>query len=127
MGSPPWEAVFSTDASKMLGGKENTVLLADLLEVHIAPPSKEAIKRARKSFKDVRGKVYPISEDELALRLPKADTPPPAADVVFPEEISEGPEIVLPDAATIEGDIDTASEQPAASARLEVPVTGGET
>lgn len=61
----PWTAVFSTDAGKMLTGKENTLLLEELLKVHIAPQSLQQIKRARKNFKDVRGTNYPTSDSEL--------------------------------------------------------------
>lgn len=88
MASPPWEAVFSVDGGKMLVGKENTVLLGDLLHAHIAPASMQAIKRARKDFKDIRGKPYPVTEGELAQRLPQGDVPPPPADIVLPTEIS---------------------------------------
>lgn len=55
LASPPWQAVFSPDAGKMLTGKDNTDLLCELLHVHLAPSSGQAIKRARKNFKDVRG------------------------------------------------------------------------
>lgn len=47
LASPPWQAVFSPDAGKMLTGKDNTELLCELLHVHIAPTSGQAIKRAR--------------------------------------------------------------------------------
>jgi len=40
------------------------------------PETTESIKRARKGFKDLKNKQYPISEEELATRLPKEDTPP---------------------------------------------------
>lgn len=65
----PWTAVFSSDAGKMLAGKENTVLLEELLKVHIAPQSMQEIKRARKNFKDVRGTTYPVSDVDLAVRI----------------------------------------------------------
>jgi DNA sulfur modification protein DndB len=88
MSSPPWEAVFSTDGAKMLVGKENTDLLCELLHVHIAPASGQAIKRARKNFKDIRGKQYPISEEDLAKRLPAVEPPPPTTPIITPTEIS---------------------------------------
>lgn len=93
LASPPWQAVFSSDGGKMLVGKENTELLAELLHVHLAPTSGQAIKRARKKFKDVRGTSYLITEEELATRLSaeppiQASTPP-----LLPTEISvENPE-----------------------------------
>lgn len=74
--SPPWLAVFSPDAGKMLSGKDNADLLYQLLRVHLAPSSTQEIKRARKSFKDIRGLQYPIAEDELAKRLQTGDRAP---------------------------------------------------
>lgn len=69
MKDAPWAAVFSEAGGNMLTGKDNTDLLAELLRVHIAPPSKQAIKNARTTFKNVRGQNYPISEDEMAKNL----------------------------------------------------------
>lgn len=89
MGAAPWEAVFSVDGGKMLVGKENTMLLAELLRVHLAPTSGQAIKRARKNFRDIRGKQYPVAEDDLAKRVPKGDTPATAAaPLTLPTELS---------------------------------------
>jgi DNA sulfur modification protein DndB len=88
LSSPPWIAVFSTDGGKMLVGKENTELLAELLRVHIAPKSGQAIKHARKNFKEVRGAPYPVPEEELALRLPTVQPSPSSVSVVLPTEIS---------------------------------------
>jgi DNA sulfur modification protein DndB len=88
MSSPPWEAVFSADAGKMLVGKENTQLLSELLHAHLAPTSAQSIKRARKNFKDIRGKQYPVSDEDLAKRLPAGDVPPPTTPIVLPAEIS---------------------------------------
>ncbi len=92
LASPPWQAVFTTDGAKMLTGKENTELLCELLHVHIAPTSAQAIKRARKNFKDVRGVQYPVSEDELVKRVPDVEPSPPPAPIVLPIEISVEPE-----------------------------------
>ncbi len=88
MASPPWESVFSVDGGKMLVGKENTTLLGDLLHVHLAPRSGQDIKRARKAFKDVRGKQYPVAEEELAKRIPQGEVRPVLAPIVLPAEIS---------------------------------------
>lgn len=88
LASPPWQAVFSSDGGKMLVGKENTELLADLLNVHLAPTSGQAIKRARKKFKDVRGTAYSITEEELAARIPAEQPSETVAPVVLPTEIS---------------------------------------
>lgn len=97
MGSAPWTAVFSADSGKMLTGKDNTELLLRLLRVHLAPESKSDIQRARKSYKDVRNAAYPVGEDELAKNLVSVTTPRPAVKVTLPEEVSDGPEVVLPD------------------------------
>ncbi|WP_184196316.1 DNA sulfur modification protein DndB [Armatimonas rosea] len=69
MGAAPWIAVFSPDSGKMLTGKDNTELLVRLLRVHLAPESKSDIQRARKSYKDIRGGMYPISEEDLTKNL----------------------------------------------------------
>jgi len=69
IGKAPWTAVYAptTDGKggKMLGGKENTNLLLNLLRCHIAPQSKQAIKNARKEYKEVRGQQYAFSEEQL--------------------------------------------------------------
>jgi DNA sulfur modification protein DndB len=70
LAAPPWIAVFSVEGKKMIPGKENATLLGDLLHVHLAPKNAQVIKRARKTFKDLRGQPYPISEEDLAKRLP---------------------------------------------------------
>ena len=89
MAAPPWEVVFKVESGTMLVGKDNTVNLADLLHAHLAPASLQAIKRARKAFKDNRGKQYPVAEEELAQRLPKEDLPPPPeVNIELPAEIS---------------------------------------
>jgi DNA sulfur modification protein DndB len=88
LASPPWLAVFSAEGGKMLVGKEHTESLCELLHAHIAPTSGQAIKRARKNFKDVCGFQYPVAEEELAKRLPAEEPPPPAAPIVLPTEIS---------------------------------------
>ncbi|MEN5051489.1 hypothetical protein [Brevundimonas naejangsanensis] len=66
VGDAPWSAVFNEATGAMIGSKENTELLDQLLEVHLAPPSKQAVARARKRFKDIRGQQYPVSEADLA-------------------------------------------------------------
>jgi DNA sulfur modification protein DndB len=63
--SAPWTAVFNTDNGKMITAKENTELLEELLRVHLAPTSKAEISRARKTFKEVRQKQYPVTQEEL--------------------------------------------------------------
>ncbi len=88
MDSAPWEAVFSTEAGKMLTGKDNTELLCKLLSVHIAPKSKADISRACKDFKSIRNKKYPVSEDDLAKNIVDFDESAPAKVIDLPKEIS---------------------------------------
>lgn len=61
----PWTAVFNSDNNKMITAKENSELLVELLLTHIAPASKAEITRARKNFKEIRQKDYPVSQTEL--------------------------------------------------------------
>jgi hypothetical protein len=53
----------------MITAKENVVLLADLLYVHLAPPSLQAIKRARRMYRELIHSTYPITEEALAANL----------------------------------------------------------
>ena len=54
IGKPPWTAVFNVDNAKMQTSKEFSELLRELLRVHLAPSSKQEIKRARKHYKELR-------------------------------------------------------------------------
>jgi hypothetical protein len=92
----PGEVVFSVDAGKMVGSKENNQLLAELLLVHLAPPSKQAIARACKNFKALKGKKYPVAEEELAKRLPETEMPPPAP-IVVPEAADDAESSLSPE------------------------------
>jgi DNA sulfur modification protein DndB len=68
----PWNAVWTVtgpDRGKMNTGKELTDLLADLLYVHLAPGSLQKIKKARRTYRDLKNAQYPIKEEELAVRL----------------------------------------------------------
>ena len=82
--SPPWEAVYNVEAGKMAGAKDHNQLLAELLHVHLAPASKQAVIRACRNFKALKSKKYPVAEEELAKRLPAAELPPPTP-IVVPE------------------------------------------
>ena len=72
----PWSAVFNSDTTSMIGGKENVELLDDLLEAHLAPPSKQAVVRARKRYRDVRGSQYPVGEADLVAGIVTTDPEP---------------------------------------------------
>jgi DNA sulfur modification protein DndB len=69
VGEAPWLAVFNAQTRTMVTAKENVHLLDDLLYVHLAAPSKQAVVRARKSFKDLRGMQYPLSAEQLEANL----------------------------------------------------------
>jgi len=84
IGKAPWLAVFNPANGKMVGAKENTELLDKLIYAHLAASSKQAIKDARKEFKDLRGSQYPISEEELQKNL----TPHTEKRVAVPELVS---------------------------------------
>jgi DNA sulfur modification protein DndB len=81
MASSPFESVFDVNGGKMLAGKDNAELLYELLYVHIAPQSKQAIIRARKNYKNIRGKTYSFTEEDLALRLPVASVSADASEI----------------------------------------------
>lgn len=72
----PWTAVFNTDSGKMITAKENVDLLEELLVAHLAPTTKAEISRARKNYRDIRGKTYPPSQDEMEASI--IAEPPPA-------------------------------------------------
>lgn len=82
LGEAPWLAVFNPQTSTMVTAKENVHLLDSLLHIHLAAPSKQAIVRARKSFKDLRNMQYPLSAEELEanLTLHAENRPIPADD-----------------------------------------------
>ena len=83
-------------------------LLGDLLHVHLAPKNLPAIKRARKTFKDLRGQHYPITEDDLAKRVPAVEVTDLPESVQHRPELSEQVEAEL---AAIPGeDADDAGE-----------------
>lgn len=69
IGLPPWTAVFNVENGKMLTGREFTEVLEALVRVHLAPASRQEIKRARKQYKELRRDQYPVSEQKLAERL----------------------------------------------------------
>jgi len=68
--------VFNSDTTSMIGGKENVELLDDLLEAHLAPPSKQAVVCARKRYRDVRGSQYPVGEADLVAGIVTTDPEP---------------------------------------------------
>jgi DNA sulfur modification protein DndB len=64
--SYPWSVVFNSSGGKMISSKENANLLDRLIYCHIAPPSKEEIKRVRKLYKELKAENYPVDEDTMA-------------------------------------------------------------
>ncbi len=89
LATTPWLAVFSAEGAKMIPGKENANLLGDLLHVHLAPKNAQAIKRARKAYKDLRGQQYPINEEELMKRVPAVEVTVPVEPVPHRPELSD--------------------------------------
>lgn len=69
IGQGPWSAVFNSTNNKMVTAKENVELLDELLHVHLAASSKQAIVRARKEYKTVRNTNYQYTEIELQENL----------------------------------------------------------
>jgi len=76
----PWNAVFNQAAGKMISNSDHTDLLAKLLYIHIAPPSKEEIKRVRKLYKELKAESYPFSEEELSYKIKPHDIRPASTD-----------------------------------------------
>lgn len=71
----PWTSVvmFSDDKRKMLTNREFVGLLESVLKMHLAPKSKNDIKRTRKIYQDLKGVAYPIEEKDLLELLIDAD------------------------------------------------------
>lgn len=69
IGNAPWNIVYNSEINRMITAKENINGLAELLYVHLAPPSLQAIKRARKTYRDLTRSNYPVSEEALAAKL----------------------------------------------------------
>jgi DNA sulfur modification protein DndB len=69
IGQAPWTAVFNTANNKMVTAKENVTLLDELVYAHVAAPSKQFIINVRKEYKQVRGAIYPVSEEDLLVNL----------------------------------------------------------
>ncbi|ENK2927315.1 DGQHR domain-containing protein [Vibrio vulnificus] len=71
LGDGPWSSVCTINDGKlkMQTSRDFTNLLNELLMVHIAPNSKQQIKRARKLFHEVKNQQYSFSQEELELAL----------------------------------------------------------
>jgi DNA sulfur modification protein DndB len=69
IGAVPWRVVYNSEANKMITAKENIEGLVDLLYVHLAPPSLQAIRRARKNYRNLKSENYPVPEEALAVNL----------------------------------------------------------
>jgi|ERR1035438_696945 DNA sulfur modification protein DndB len=102
IGEAPWTAVYNPANKKMVTAKENVALLVDLLYVHLAPPSLQAIKRARKNYRELVRVGYPITEEALAVNLDEARAGA-TARVTNVDDIAEGAdEESVPDNAPAE-------------------------
>lgn len=65
----PWSAVFNAENGKMITAKENTELLTELIRIHIAPVNKAQISRARRAYREVRGRQYPVAQESLEAQI----------------------------------------------------------
>jgi DGQHR domain-containing protein len=68
--SAPWTAIWSAEGNKILSGTDYSKVLVDLLICNIAPPSKQFVKDARRSYKNLRERDYPQSAETLFENLP---------------------------------------------------------
>lgn len=71
LGKGPWSSVclINDGKLKMQTSREFSSLLNELLMVHLAPNSKQQIKRARKSYLEVKNQQYVYSQEELESNL----------------------------------------------------------
>ena len=65
IGEAPWTSVYNPAARKMMTGKEHAELLGNLLYAHLAPPSKEFIRRTRAEFRQLIKMEYPYKAADL--------------------------------------------------------------
>jgi DNA sulfur modification protein DndB len=100
MAASPFEAVFNVERGSMRTGKEYTNLLDDLLHAHLAPTSVQAIKRARRKYKEITNKTYSVEEDALAALIPAGEPAPATTPIVLPTEISADPDAPAPTGTT---------------------------
>lgn len=78
LAAPPFTAVWNEAKGTMLAAnKDASSTLHDLLIVHLAPNTKQAIKDARRAYREHKGVQYPLTEEALAVNL--VDAPDGAA------------------------------------------------
>jgi DNA sulfur modification protein DndB len=76
-----WQATPHEKAEgKMITGKDNAQLLADLLTVYLAPTSKAQINRALSSYRSIKGVKYSVTADELSTHLTSPPVEPSGPD-----------------------------------------------
>lgn len=77
LSEPPWDAVVSVDGTKvkMLTSRDYVGLLQKLLIAHLCPKSKVAVTTARKEYKRLKGRQYPVSEEVLIQGISEPETP----------------------------------------------------
>lgn len=101
IGEVPWTAVYNPSNNRMITAKENVALLVELLYVHLAPPSLQAIKRARRTYRELIHSAYPIGEEALASKLDETRAHPDRKLVV--DDIAAGADDAsVPDDASAE-------------------------
>ncbi|MEF1205325.1 DNA sulfur modification protein DndB [Photobacterium damselae] len=71
LGDAPWSSVciINDGKLKMQTSREFANLLSDLLLVHLAPNSKQQIKRARKAYQEIKNQSYTFTQEELEIGL----------------------------------------------------------
>jgi len=104
LASGPWCSVFNVANSRMAVGKDNTELLLTMLHAHLAPSSLQAIKNARRDYKEVTGRPYSISEADLAHAIVGVA---PARPVVGTDVIEELSEVAQSELNEVESDSET--------------------
>ena len=66
----PWVVVYSVEGKKMVGAKDHANLLGDLLHVHLAPASVQAIKRVQGLQGFIRSTIpYRLKTNSLSVYL----------------------------------------------------------
>ncbi|WP_210397393.1 DNA sulfur modification protein DndB [Motiliproteus sediminis] len=67
LSSAPWSSVciLIDGKLKMQTGRDFSNLLVEMLKSHLAPISKQQVKRARRLYQDVKGESYSVSQEVL--------------------------------------------------------------
>lgn len=112
LSAPPFSAVWTEtpeakSKGKMATGKDNAVVLMNLLLVHLAPTTKAEIERATRAYKALKGRPYPLKTDELAglLAQPHVSSSE-ASELGTPPDLQEPEMLQIGGASTDNGNLD---------------------